>query len=483
MSEETIALSGKNSNSHVPLTVWPGITAGLAAAVAMWLVWYILHLPGLDTPFWLTGIAAGLALVAGVAYFGRWFDRPLASGGIAGLTAGLVGLMLLGSKIARPTPDGSELNPDAPWIVLSFLASSAALGTVGGLASSLLGRRNADDADPRQLWLRRLAIAAAASYLPLITVGGFVTSSGSGMAVPDWPGTYGSNMFLYPFALMEDPRIFFEHTHRLLGTLAGLATIILLAGALMLRGSKTVVALATVLLVGVIIQGLLGGFRVAKDLPALGALHGVLGQGLLVVATITAAFVGRALPTSAAAAKTAKPIVVLGIASLVCLAIQLAFASLYRHLGSSHALYSHIGFSIIVTGAVAHVAIFSSKYKPGNDSGGETGSGRALKKLAPAIFAVLAVQFTLGFVAWGFGSGYGDDRPIPTAEQLDEAPPVKYGRSLVATIHQANGAALAALTGLALAWALRARAGAPREASAHLPDQQPHPEPHAFADA
>ena len=55
---------------------------------------------------------------------------------------------------------------------------------------------------------------------PLIFLGGLVTSHGAGMSVPDWPNSYGYNMFLFPPRLWTGG-ILFEHTHRLLGTVVG----------------------------------------------------------------------------------------------------------------------------------------------------------------------------------------------------------------------------------------------------------------------
>ncbi|HEX8342464.1 MAG TPA: COX15/CtaA family protein [Tepidisphaeraceae bacterium] len=70
------------------------------------------------------------------------------------------------------------------------------------------------------------ALAVAVSVFPLIFMGGLVTSHGAGMSVPDWPNSYGYNMFLFPPAEWVGG-IFFEHTHRLLGTLSGFLSIIL----------------------------------------------------------------------------------------------------------------------------------------------------------------------------------------------------------------------------------------------------------------
>ena len=71
---------------------------------------------------------------------------------------------------------------------------------------------------------RRLAIVTAAMTLLLIVAGGLVTNTGAGLAVPDWPTTFGHNMFTYPWSAMVGG-IFYEHSHRLLGSLVGLLTL------------------------------------------------------------------------------------------------------------------------------------------------------------------------------------------------------------------------------------------------------------------
>ena len=70
------------------------------------------------------------------------------------------------------------------------------------------------------------ALAVVASVFVLIWMGGLVTSHGVGMSVPDWPTTYGENMFLFPPNKWVGG-IFFEHVHRLLGSLTGLLAILL----------------------------------------------------------------------------------------------------------------------------------------------------------------------------------------------------------------------------------------------------------------
>jgi cytochrome c oxidase assembly protein subunit 15 len=74
--------------------------------------------------------------------------------------------------------------------------------------------------------LRRFAVLTAVATLGLLGVGGLVTSHGVGMAVPDWPNTYGYNMFFFPVSRWVGG-IFYEHTHRLFASGVGLMTTIL----------------------------------------------------------------------------------------------------------------------------------------------------------------------------------------------------------------------------------------------------------------
>jgi cytochrome c oxidase assembly protein subunit 15 len=82
--------------------------------------------------------------------------------------------------------------------------------------------------------LRRFALLTAAATFVLVWIGGLVTSHEAGMSVPDWPTTYGYNLFFFPVSKWLGG-IFFEHTHRLVALGVGLLTTIL---ALWLFGRK-----------------------------------------------------------------------------------------------------------------------------------------------------------------------------------------------------------------------------------------------------
>ena len=125
----------------------------------------------------------------------------------------------------------------------------------------------------------RVAIVLAAIVFPLIWVGGLVTTYDAGMAVPDWPGTYGYNMFLYPVEtwLFGPFDLFVEHGHRLLGSLAGLVAIVLLVVTLRYEPRTSVKWFSLALLLLVIAQGLLGGLRVLFDARVIAKVHGCVG--------------------------------------------------------------------------------------------------------------------------------------------------------------------------------------------------------------
>ena len=61
-------------------------------------------------------------------------------------------------------------------------------------------------------------------------MGGLVTSYHAGMSVPDWPNSYGYNMFLFPPSQWVGG-ILYEHTHRLMGTVVGMCAMALAAWA------------------------------------------------------------------------------------------------------------------------------------------------------------------------------------------------------------------------------------------------------------
>ena len=143
-----------------------------------------------------------------------------------------------------------------------------------------------------QPWLHRFCCATALTTLALIGLGGLVTSHGAGMAVPDWPTTYGYNMFLFPVSSWIGG-IFYEHTHRLLASFVGLLTTIL-AVWIWVKDSRRWLRWAGVAaFFGVGFQGLLGGLRVTLLKDQIGVFHATLAQLFLVLICCIALFTSR----------------------------------------------------------------------------------------------------------------------------------------------------------------------------------------------
>jgi cytochrome c oxidase assembly protein subunit 15 len=194
----------------------------------------------------------------------------------------------------------------------------------------------ADLALPKRL-LHWYAIFVAASVLVLICSGGLVTSHGAGMAVPDWPNSFGYNMFLFPVSHWVGG-VLFEHTHRLIASGVGLLTIGLCALTLVLEDRKWVKWLGAVALLAVIIQGILGGLRVTEHNQLLGLFHGCLAQLYFclvsTIALVTSPFWGTIEPGQSRFRRLRFWVVT--VTAMVF--VQLALGALMRH--------SHTGLSI-----------------------------------------------------------------------------------------------------------------------------------------
>ncbi len=138
-------------------------------------------------------------------------------------------------------------------------------------------------------WLNRFIWLTAVATLLLICSGGMVTSKNAGLAVPDWPTTFGYNMFLFPFSQWVGG-IFFEHTHRLAASTVGFLTIILAVWLWRSDSRRWVRRLGVIALGAVILQGILGGLRVTMLKDEIGIFHACLAQaffGLLVFLGLT----------------------------------------------------------------------------------------------------------------------------------------------------------------------------------------------------
>src|SRR3982751_2091754 len=160
-------------------------------------------------------------------------------------------------------------------------------------------------ADRGYKWLHRFAWFTTIATLFLICSGGMVTSKGVGLAVPDWPTTFGYNMFLFP-ASRWIGGIFFEHTHRLIASSVGFLTIILAVWLWFSESRRWVRMLGLTAVLAVILQGVLGGLRVTMLKDEIGIFHACLAQAFFGLVVIIALVTSRSWRAPAAVAGRGK---------------------------------------------------------------------------------------------------------------------------------------------------------------------------------
>jgi cytochrome c oxidase assembly protein subunit 15 len=143
------------------------------------------------------------------------------------------------------------------------------------------------------MWLHRYAKLVSAATVLLIVAGGLVTSTGSGLAVPDWPTSYGWNMFTFPMKHMVGG-IFYEHGHRLIASGVGFLTIILAFWIWKAEPRRWMRVIGFTALAAVCVQGLLGGITVLYFLPTpVSTAHAGLAQIFFCLTVAIALFTSK----------------------------------------------------------------------------------------------------------------------------------------------------------------------------------------------
>jgi heme a synthase len=146
--------------------------------------------------------------------------------------------------------------------------------------------------------LHRFSKLVVASTVLLLLAGSLVTSTGSGLSVPDWPTTYGWNMFTFPPSKWVGG-IFYEHGHRLIASTVGFLTIILAAWLWMTEPRRWMRWLGVAALGSIILQGVLGGLTVLFFLPtAISSAHAGLAEIFFCMTVAIALFTSRSWLTA-----------------------------------------------------------------------------------------------------------------------------------------------------------------------------------------
>lgn len=426
--------------------VIPALVYGFGAAVGLWCIWFVLHLPGVRLAPALTGqllvvsqLVAAVAIgVAVTRSLGR--EAAVKTGIMAGLVAAAVNLMTLGATINPTDPSKALVSAHNLAVAIpGFLALGAALGGIGGaVGRTATPSRRADRLHP-EVWVSRFAAVTAVAFLPLLLAGGLVTSTQSGMSVPDWPRTYGANMFLYPLGAMTNPRVTMEHMHRLFGAMVGVTTLVMMLVVLARGPARWEKGWAVAVFIGVVLQGLLGAGRVLENSPIMATVHGVLAQVVFAMAVTLAARLSpvyRAEVTPMVGDRRRRAI---ATATLHTLLVQLALGALYRHLGHIHIAFTHAAFAVVVMVFAVMASLLAIKRGRFDHSGAPI--SRTLHGLGRTLIVLVMLQFALGWVTFLVVLG-NKGEVVPTADELAGAPPVPVARALIATAHQTNGALL-----------------------------------------
>ena len=149
--------------------------------------------------------------------------------------------------------------------------------------------RPAQNSGNVSVWPHRLAVILACATFPLLFIGGLVTGKGAGLAVPDWPTTFGYNMFFYPWSKMVG-NIFYEHSHRLIAAAVGVLTIALALTFWLQERRHWLRWLGAVALLLIILQGVIGGLRVVLLEHALAIVHAAFAQAFFALTVSLAIF-------------------------------------------------------------------------------------------------------------------------------------------------------------------------------------------------
>jgi cytochrome c oxidase assembly protein subunit 15 len=286
-----------------------------------------------------------------------------------------------------------------------------------------------------------VAVFAAIVTWPLIISGGQVTTYRVGMAVPDWPTTFGINMFVYQF-WNSSWGVFIEHRHRLLGAAVGMASLVLAAWFGLAERRRWLKVMGVAALLAVIGQGVLGGTRVLWNSTLFAAVHGCSAQLVFALMVALCVFTGRTWAEAARRPIPADPchlrrraIVTLGLVYA-----QIVAGAALRHYGAG--LIVHALLAAAVWGHAAILVWRVEKHKV---------EAPVLVPSARAMAVFVSLQVVLGIAAWWMLRPFdGIPRTVTTPQ------------ALIRTGHVANGALLLASAVVLTLRAFRHLTPAPR---------------------
>jgi heme a synthase len=275
----------------------------------------------------------------------------------------------------------------------------------------------------------------------LIWLGGLVTTHDAGMAVPDWPGTFGYNLFLYPIStwLYGPFDLFVEHGHRLLASVVGLVAIGLCVVAYRTESRRWMVGTCFLFLGAIILQGVLGGVRVLFDARTLAMIHGCSGPMVFALG----AFIAMASSprwSRAAGHRGANGVGKVAICLVLLSVMQLFVGAHLRHSLPTwlptffmSLVHTHLLMATLILFAIFGVAYLVRR--PANRGYTE------LRSPSNALLAIVAFQIILGFATWiaNYATPWIELTPWLARYTVQGK---GYWESMIVTGHQATGSLL-----------------------------------------
>jgi cytochrome c oxidase assembly protein subunit 15 len=258
-------------------------------------------------------------------------------------------------------------------------------------------------------WPHRLAAALVCATFPLVWVGGLVTTHDAGMAVPDWPNTYGYNLFLYPWTewIAGPWELFIEHAHRLFAAAVGLLCIAFVIVVWRAEPRRFVRYASIAALLLVIGQGVLGGMRVVLDERTLAMIHGCVGPLFftycVVLATVTSQSWRERAPHAGRDPRS-KAVFAAALVATVCAYLQLVAGAQLRHVGASvspAAFRALVVFHLIGAGAVLIATVYLAALARRSCV-----PDRWLRLPSMWLLALVVLQIALGGGAWVVNYGW-----------------------------------------------------------------------------
>ena len=247
----------------------------------------------------------------------------------------------------------------------------------------------------KRILLHRFAWSCVAIATITLIAGALVTSKNAGMAFRDWPTSDGQFMLTYPWLadFARDWDKFLEHGHRLAGMLIGFWSIVLVVLFEKFESRAAVRWLGRGILLGVILQGVLGGFRVQLDARGLAMLHGAFAAVVLSLmgGAATMQSSGWSAPRTGPEGSASRDRLSLARVSAfvvpALLAIQFLVGGMIRHQG--RALHEHLGLGILAAVAIVANTFIAFRTKD-----------RWIRASATALLLIGLAQVSLGAASW-----------------------------------------------------------------------------------